>query len=98
MPIRKTLHVIGQRPEMTGSGIYLEAIIREAQKHGFANFLLSALVRQLFPDLPMVATCHGTELRQLKGVKTVKEKGIQKGDNPLPENETVFSDPVINLN
>jgi glycosyltransferase involved in cell wall biosynthesis len=146
----KILHVIGQRPEMTGSGIYLEAIIRESQKHGFSNywvagvpagkvqplkdmpqvkgsfvffesesldfpvtgmsdvmpyksslfrelkgkrltayksafthvlqaakkqfnpdivhtnhlFLLSALVRKLFPDVPVVATCHGTDLRQ----------------------------------
>jgi len=144
------LHVIGQRPEMTGSGIYLESIIRESQKHGFSNyritgvpvgdhhplhdihgadssrvffdttslnfpvpgmsdvmpyksslfkelkgkqltaykaaftevlqtvvnrfnpdiihtnhlFLLSALVRKLFPDIPTVATCHGTDLRQ----------------------------------
>ena len=135
---------------MTGSGIYLEAIIRESQKHGFSNyrvagvpagripqaadnsptesayvlfesaalnfpvtgmsdvmpyksslfkelkgkrltsyksaftrvlqaavsrfnpdiihtnhlFLLSALVRKLFPDVPVVATCHGTDLRQ----------------------------------
>ncbi len=146
----KILHVIGQRPEMTGSGIYLEAIIRESQKHGFSNywvagvpsgrthplkdmshvkgafvffesealdfpvtgmsdvmpyksslfidlkgkrlasyklefsrvlqaaekqfdpdiihtnhlFLLSALVRKLFPHVPVVATCHGTDLRQ----------------------------------
>lgn len=27
-------------------------------------FLLSALVRKLFPDLPIVTTCHGTDLRQ----------------------------------
>jgi glycosyltransferase involved in cell wall biosynthesis len=146
----KILHVIGQRPEMTGSGIYLEAIIRESQKYGFSNywvagvpagrihslkdmsqvkgscvffesesldfpvtgmsdvmpyksslfkelkgkrltsykseftrvlqaaekqfepdiihtnhlFLLSALVRKVFPDVPVVATCHGTDLRQ----------------------------------
>ncbi len=146
----KILHVIGQRPEMTGSGIYLESIIRESEKHGFSNykvagvsagntppknamhrnagsyvffdsdplnfsvpgmsdvmpyksslfkelkgkrltaykaaftyelqkvftrfspdiihtnhlFLLSALVRKLFPNLPVVATCHGTDLRQ----------------------------------
>jgi len=146
----KILHVIGQRPEMTGSGIYLEAIIRESQKHGFSNywvagvpagrihplkdefqikgsfvffesesldfpvtgmsdvmpyksslfkelkgkrltsyksafthvlqaaekrfnpdiihtnhlFLVSALVRKLFPDVPLVTTCHGTDLRQ----------------------------------
>ena len=146
----KILHVIGQRPEKTGSGIYLEAIIKQSQKHGFSNhmvagvpvdtihplkdispshcsyvffesdllnfpvtgmsdvmpyksslfkalkgrcltayksafsqvlqtavngfhpdiihtnhlFLLSALARKLFPDLPMVTTCHGTDLRQ----------------------------------
>lgn len=146
----KVLHVLGQRPEMTGSGIYLEALIRESHKFGFSNykiagvpfgsvdpskeisraqssyvffeseplnfpvpgmsdvmpyrsslfkdlreqrltayksafaqalqkaadrfspdiihtnhlFVLSALVRKLFPDLPVVATCHGTDLRQ----------------------------------
>jgi glycosyltransferase involved in cell wall biosynthesis len=27
-------------------------------------FLLSAMVRKRFPELPMVTTCHGTELRQ----------------------------------
>jgi glycosyltransferase involved in cell wall biosynthesis len=27
-------------------------------------FLLSALVRKLFPGVPVVATCHGTDLRQ----------------------------------
>lgn len=148
----RILHVIGQRPEMTGSGIYLEALIRESRKHGItcyrvagepagsqatsANrpsvdgdsvlfesapldfpivgmsdvmpyrsslfselngqrltaykaefsrvldgavnrfkpdiihtnhlFLLSALVRKRFPNLPMVTTCHGTELRQFE--------------------------------
>jgi len=146
----KILHVIGQRPEMTGSGIYLESIIRESRNHGFENyrvagvpfgthppsndahqndaayvlfntepldfsvpgmsdvmpyesslfrelkgrrltaykkaftkvlqtafsrfqpdiihtnhlFVLSALVRKLFPKIPIVTTCHGTDLRQ----------------------------------
>ena len=146
----KIMHVIGQRPEMTGSGIYVEALIRESQKYGFSNyrvagvpagsvplatdvhqtesacvffesesltfpvtgmsdvmpyrsslfkalkgkrltdyksafsrvlqdavnrfnpdiihtnhlFVLSALVRKLFPNVPVVATCHGTDLRQ----------------------------------
>jgi len=148
----RVLHVLGQRPEMTGSGIYLEALIRESHKHGIACyriagvpessrdtsavgpsvhgqyvffesealnypvvgmsdvmpyrsskfselkgrrltaykseftrviadalnrfrphilhsnhlFLLSALVRQKFPDIPMVTTCHGTDLRQVE--------------------------------
>lgn len=146
----KILHVLGQRPEMTGSGIYVESIIRESQRHGFSNYLvagvpgdripppvkihrfgsayvffetgelnfpvpgmsdvmpyksslfkelsgsrliayksaftrvlqttanrfkpdiihtnhlfvLSALVRKLFPNVPIVTTCHGTDLRQ----------------------------------
>jgi glycosyltransferase involved in cell wall biosynthesis len=146
----KILHVIGQRPEMTGSAVYLEAIIKESHKLGFSNyriagvpfgsidplremhgaessyvffeseplnfpvpgmsdvmpyksslfkdlrekrltayksaftqtlqkavnhfepdiihtnhlFVLSALVRKLFPAIPVVATCHGTDLRQ----------------------------------
>jgi glycosyltransferase involved in cell wall biosynthesis len=32
----RILHVLGQRPEMTGSGIYLQALIRESRKHGIA--------------------------------------------------------------
>jgi glycosyltransferase involved in cell wall biosynthesis len=146
----RIVHVLGQRPEMTGSGIYLEALIRESRKHGITCyriagvpagsqpsaadrssvdgdfvffesdpldfpvvgmsdvmpyrsslfselkgrrltaykaefsrildaavnrfrpdilhtnhlFLLSAVVRERFPELPMVTTCHGTDLRQ----------------------------------
>ncbi|MGB5983803.1 MAG: glycosyltransferase family 4 protein [Desulfobacterales bacterium] len=32
--------------------------------HSNHLFLLSALIRKLFPDIPVVATCHGTDLRQ----------------------------------
>ncbi|MFO7646042.1 MAG: glycosyltransferase family 4 protein, partial [Desulfosarcina sp.] len=146
------MHLLGQRPEMTGSGIYVEALIRESRKHGIACcriagvpagsldskevrssvdgdhvlfesetldfpvvgmsdvmpyqsslfselkgrrltaykaeftrvleetwnrfrphilhtnhlFLLSALARKRFPDLPIVTTCHGTDLRQVE--------------------------------
>jgi glycosyltransferase involved in cell wall biosynthesis len=146
----KILHVLGQRPEKTGSGFYLEALIKESENRGFTNyriagvpagsvhpqannneqnssfvlfetesldfpvtgmsdvmpyksslfkdlkgkrltaykaaftrvlrtavaqfqpdiihtnhlFVLSALVRKLFPKTPVVATCHGTDLRQ----------------------------------
>jgi len=146
----KVLHVLGQRPEKTGSGIYVHAIMRTSQAHGFSNhmlagipagdlpglaglsadsctyvffesaelpfpvtgmsdvmpyksslfrdlqderltaykrafgralqetvlqfepdvihsnhlFVLTALVRKNFPDVPLVTTCHGTDLRQ----------------------------------
>jgi glycosyltransferase involved in cell wall biosynthesis len=155
----KILHVLGQRPDMTGSGIYLEALITEAEKRGFTNykiagvpagdvpgqanelsakcsfvlfetesldfpvtgmsdvmpyqsslfkalkgkrltaykveftrvlrkavdefrpdiihsnhlFVLTALVRKLFPDLPVVATCHGTDLRQYNNCPHLRE-------------------------
>ena len=39
----KVLHVLGQRPEMTGSGIYLEALIRESHKFGFSNYKIAGV-------------------------------------------------------
>jgi len=34
--------------------------------HSHHLWILTALTRQLFPDLPMVATCHGSDLRQFR--------------------------------
>jgi glycosyltransferase involved in cell wall biosynthesis len=39
----KILHVLSQRPDSTGSGIYLQAMLREGTKQGYANFLLAGL-------------------------------------------------------
>lgn len=39
----RVLHILGQRPEMTGSGIYLEALIRESQKHGIHCFRVAGV-------------------------------------------------------
>ena len=42
---------------MTGSGIYLEAIIRESQKHGFLNYWVAGVpVGKIHPlkDMPQV--------------------------------------------
>ena len=47
----KILHVIGQRPEMTGSGIYLEAMIRESQKYGFSNYRVAGVPAGRNPSL-----------------------------------------------
>lgn len=37
----KILHLLSQRPEATGSGIYIQAMIREAAHRGHENFLLA---------------------------------------------------------
>ena len=160
----KILHVIGQRPEKTGSGIYLQAIANESKNKGLLNYMvagvplnkipclagiprdccqyvyfesghrsddhlgfpvpcmldvmpyrsslfrelkeerleaykiafskaiqkavdlyrpdiihthhllvLTALTRKRFPDLPIVATCHGTDLRQFNNCEHLRD-------------------------
>jgi glycosyltransferase involved in cell wall biosynthesis len=39
----KILHLLSQRPDSTGSGIYVQAMIREAALNGFDNFLVAGL-------------------------------------------------------
>jgi glycosyltransferase involved in cell wall biosynthesis len=37
------LHVLSQRPEKTGSGIYLSSLIKESARYGQANFLVAGV-------------------------------------------------------
>ena len=39
----KILHLLSQRPDFTGSGIYLQNIISEAHKRGHQNFLIAGV-------------------------------------------------------
>ena len=39
----KILHVLSQRPDSTGSGIYLQAMVREAIACGYDNFVIAGL-------------------------------------------------------
>ena len=39
----KILHLLSQRPDSTGSGIYVQAMIREAANQGFNNYLVAGL-------------------------------------------------------
>jgi len=156
----KILHILSQRPDSTGSGIYLQAMLREAAAAGHENYLVagiqsgrpveldcidgdrcgflsfgagdiahpivgmsdvmpyessrfcdlsdaeiddyeaafgrriraavtrfdpqiihshhlwivSSLTRRLYPDLPMVTTCHGTDLRQFQNCPHLQER------------------------
>ena len=42
----KILHLLSQRPEATGSGIYIQAMIREAARRGHENFLLAGVPQE----------------------------------------------------
>lgn len=156
----KILHVLSQRPEATGSGIFIQAMLREAARKGHTNFLVAgipddqppnpgllsdaqyrfvrfqtdnlpfkvvgmsdvmpydstrfcdmdepmvvsyerafeqvlttvvpefrpdiihcnhlwlvaALVRRLFPEIPMVSLCHGSDLRQFRNCPHLAER------------------------
>jgi glycosyltransferase involved in cell wall biosynthesis len=37
------LHLLSQRPDSTGSGIYIQAMLREAAAHGHRNFLVAGI-------------------------------------------------------
>ena len=39
----KILHVLGQRPDATGSGIYLQAMMREAVVSGHENYMIAGI-------------------------------------------------------
>ncbi|MDA3895097.1 MAG: glycosyltransferase family 4 protein [Desulfobacteraceae bacterium] len=51
----KILHVIGQRPEKTGSGIYLQAIAHESEKHGHFNYMVAGVPLDDIPDLTCIS-------------------------------------------
>ena len=156
----KILHLLSQRPDSTGSGIYVQAMIREASACGYDNYLVAAvhsdscgdtdcieqdksafvnfydadvsyhipgmsdvmpyestrfcdlseedlceyerafsvvlqnavdkfrpdiihshhlwivssMARQLFPNIPMVTTCHGSDLRQYQNCPHLQER------------------------
>lgn len=47
----KILHVIGQEPEKTGSGVYLQAVIKESEKYGFSNYMVAGVPENTVPEL-----------------------------------------------
>ena len=49
------LHLISQHPESTGSGFYLQNIIRQAEAAGHSNFLVAGLSGSNTPELDCIA-------------------------------------------
>jgi len=56
----KILHVLSQRPDSTGSGIYLQAMLREGSRQGYENALLAGLPPAETPHLTGIRpeSCH----------------------------------------
>lgn len=50
----KILHLISQRPDSTGSGIYIQAMLREAKSKNHTNFLLAGVQSGRAPNLDCI--------------------------------------------
>ena len=54
----KVLHVISQRPDSTGSGIYLQAMLRQTADRGYTNYLIAGLQSGSTIQLPGIKDEH----------------------------------------
>jgi hypothetical protein len=68
----KILHLLSQKPEATGSGIYIQAMIREAARRGYENFLLAGVPRGEEPQPDALGAAAGEFVR------------FEGGDLPFP--------------
>jgi glycosyltransferase involved in cell wall biosynthesis len=51
----KILHLLSQRPDSTGSGIYVQAMIREAKAYGYDSYLVAGLGSNSFDNIDGIA-------------------------------------------
>ena len=51
----KILHLLSQRPDSTGSGIYIQAMLREAGARGHHNYLIAGIQSNRSPDLECIS-------------------------------------------
>jgi hypothetical protein len=54
----RILHALSQRPEATGSGIYVRGMAREAFRAGHENFLLAGIPAEDEPQLECLTDDH----------------------------------------
>jgi glycosyltransferase involved in cell wall biosynthesis len=65
--------------------------------HSHHLWIVSSLARRLFPDIPMVTTCHGSDLRQFQNCPHLQEKvllGCRKIDVVMALSEAQKKDII----
>ena len=99
----KILHLLSQRPDSTGSGIYVQAMIREATLNGFDNFLVAGLCSSgcadnvcITPDRSMYLNFHNADVSyRIPGMSNVmpydSSRFCDLSQENLVEYETAFS-------
>ena len=100
----KILHLLSQRPDSTGSGIYIQAMIREAASHGFENYLVAGLCASgcdenvcITSDRSLFLNFHNADVSfPIPGMSDVmpydSSRFCDLSEENLNEYETAFSD------
>jgi glycosyltransferase involved in cell wall biosynthesis len=99
----KVLHLLSQRPDSTGSGIYVQAMIREAASQGFENYLVAGLCASgcdenvcITSDRSLFLNFHNADVSfPIPGMSDVmpyeSSRFCDLSENNLIEYETAFS-------
>lgn len=56
----KVLHLLSQHPEQTGSGFYVQSMIKHCAAHGHKNHLIAGISGDNTPELPCLAATEST--------------------------------------
>ncbi|WP_419655395.1 glycosyl transferase, family I [Desulfosarcina variabilis str. Montpellier] len=85
----KILHVLSQRPDSTGSGIYIQAMLNESAKKGYSNFLIAGVEEKRIPRLDCI---DGDHCRYLSFGKTDVPFTIVGMSDVMPYESNRFCD------
>ena len=88
-PRLKILHILSQRPDATGSGIYLQAMVREAAACGHENFVIAGIQSDREADLEGIPPDHCRFVRFNGGDMAYPIPGMT---DIMPYPHTRFSD------
>ena len=100
----RILHLLSQRPDSTGSGIYVQAMIREAANQGFDNYLVAGLCSSgcnenicITSDRSLFLNFHNSDVSfPIPGMSDVmpydSSKFCDLSEENLNEYETAFSE------
>jgi glycosyltransferase involved in cell wall biosynthesis len=103
----KILHVLGQRPDSTGSGIYMQSMMREAAAYGHENFMIAGIQSEKDVELHGVSSeqCRFVQFNGhdvpflIPGMTDImpypSTRFIDLGPNELEAYETVFTRILI---
>jgi glycosyltransferase involved in cell wall biosynthesis len=89
IPAISVLHLLGQRPAMTGSGIYIQALIRECHKHGIKCYRIAGVPAGTLDPSEIEPSTNGSSVFFESETLDFPVVGMS---NVMPYSSSLFSD------